>query len=102
MCKIITVPEDKVKKLKDSDFAHFLEDETKLKLPSEIKPYSIVYSYHQGRNKLRNRKEAVRAQLLPTLWPVRQLGHALEPNVVVLTLGLHSIGRFIPSRFCWV
>ena len=35
----------------------------------------------QGKNKLRNRNEAAHAQLLPMLWPVRQSGAALEPNV---------------------
>ena len=33
------------------------------------------------------------------LWPVRLSGAALKPNVVILTLGLHTIGRYIPSRW---
>ena len=38
-----------------------------------------------GQNRLRNRIEAARAQYLPLLWPVPQLGAVVEPNDVILT-----------------
>ena len=37
--------------------------------------------------------EAVRVQYLPLLWPVRQLGAAIEPNDVILTNLMTSYGR---------
>ena len=54
----------------------------------------------QGRNKLRNRNEAARAQTSANIWPVRQSEAVLKPNVVALTFGLNTIHRFIPS--CWL
>ena len=33
---------------------------------------------------------------LPLLWPVWQSGAALEPNAVILYLGLRTTGRFNP------
>ena len=44
-----------------------------------------IYMLYQGRNRLRNRIEAARAQYLPLLWPVRQSGAAVEHNDVILT-----------------
>ena len=38
----------------------------------------------------------MRARYLPLLWPVWQSGAALEPNAVILYLGLHTTGRFNP------
>ena len=40
----------------------------------------------------------MRARYLPLLWPVQQLGAAVEHNDVMLTLGLHTNGRVNPSR----
>ena len=57
--------------------------------------------YDEGRNTLRNRNEAARALLLPTLWPVRQSGAALEPNVIELT-NLMTSHCFNPSRYHWL
>ena len=40
-----------------------------------------------------SRIERAHMQYLPLLWPVWQLGAAVEHNDVILTLGLHAIGH---------
>ena len=37
------------------------------------------------------------AQYLPLLWPVWQSGAALEPNIVIFYLGLHTNNHFHPE-----
>ena len=59
--------------------------------------HQVEYLHHEGGHPTTTTGiEAVRARYLPLLWPVRQLGAAVEHNDVILYLSLHTMVRFNP------